>query len=136
MKQYSAVIGVYVRTYAYFSFEAENDEAAAAAAIAKFKADDSSISFQDTDWNNTIQPAIASITDEETNTNIIEGESFTLGKQDALEYAAQDMYEALKEAEKSVSYACTALQAPQASSIRFTLEMIREVIAKAERVTQ
>jgi hypothetical protein len=115
MKNYTARIGVYVRAYALFNFTAEDDAAAQLAAIAKFNADDSNIMFDETDWQNTCQPSIVSITDELTNEDLpdAEGVSFCLTSQDALDYSACEMQSAL-------NYALAAM-----GSLRFQIEQMR-----------
>lgn len=76
MPKYLTCIGVYVRTYAKFEFEAGSDEEAPAEAIATFKKDGSHISWEDTDYANMIQPSICYLDKEESDESVCEGMDF------------------------------------------------------------
>lgn len=95
MKTYHAVIGVFVRTYAKFEVEAESNEKAVEAAIAKFKSDSEHIVYEDTDYENLAQPSIASLYAEDGE-DVACGHDFALNLQDSLEAAAGDLLKALE----------------------------------------
>lgn len=101
MPKYNAMVGCYVRSYCQFDFEADNDEAAKAAAIAKFKADENDISFDETDWDNKALPSIVQIErDHETaildTVTILEHENFALTEDDARDIHAAEMLKTLQ----------------------------------------
>jgi hypothetical protein len=122
LKSYAATVGVYVRTYGHFKFEAENDQGAPAAAIAAFKECRSAVFFEDIDWNNLAQPCIVSIDDADDSDRIIaEGIDFPLSEGDARDFASAEL---LAEAEKAV-------ELMKRASMAFNEKGLRAAIAKA-----
>lgn len=96
MTTYSTIIGLFVRCYAKFDFEADSDELATRAAIDKFRSDSPDIQFEDMDHNNIAMPSICQIFNEDTNQEILQGHDFALSLADARDLAADDMLAMLR----------------------------------------
>jgi len=96
MKQYRVLFGCYVRMYADWAIEAEDDETARKLAIEQFKANNDEMDWYDAQFDNIAQPSIVSIQDTETNGTVLEGFDFPITAADAREYAADKLLAALQ----------------------------------------
>jgi hypothetical protein len=92
MQEFTALVGAYVRSYADIKFEAESDTDALAAAIAKYKRDDTDIVFHETDWENVALPSICYIERLPGRETVIEGYDFALDETDARHLHAEKLF--------------------------------------------
>lgn len=105
MTNYTALIGVYVRSYCEIEFTADSDDAALAKAIETYKADSNDVNFHETDWSNKAMPSLVSIQNVDTNTDVREGYDFSDSPADARDYAANEMLSVLSLLEHSAQIA-------------------------------
>ena len=96
MKQYRVLYGAFIRMYADYTIEAENDETARQVAIREFKAKNEELDWYDAQYDNIAQPSIVSIQDTETNGTVLEGFDFPITATDAREYAADKLLATLQ----------------------------------------
>lgn len=96
MKTYRILYGAFVRMYADWTIEAEDDETARKLAIEQFKAKNGELDWYDAQYDNIAQPSIVSIQDTETNGTVLEGFDFLITATDAREYAADKLLAALE----------------------------------------
>jgi len=136
-QKYSALVGCFVRAYGHIEFDAESDDVAEAAAIEAFKKQQDGAIFIDVDWNIKALPSIVSLDREEGDerAEVNCGIDFSLTSDDALQYAASDLREALLVA---MPYVLDVLGNPEQlagfkkGAVQKDVAKIRAAIAKSE----
>lgn len=96
MPEYRIVFGAYVRMYADHTVETENDEAARQLAIQEFKTRSAQLQWFDADYTNLALPSICSMQRDDPPGDVLEGHDFPVTPEDARQYAANKMLEALE----------------------------------------
>jgi hypothetical protein len=96
MPRYHVTFGAYVRMYADHFIDADNDDAARTRAIEDFKSHRQEFQWLDPNYDNLALPSIVTIQSDDAQEDILQGYDFSATPEDARQYAAHKMLEALE----------------------------------------
>jgi hypothetical protein len=104
MQEYRVVFGAYVRMYADYAIEAENNEAARKLAVEEFKAKFQEMNWCDPQYDNIALPSILSMQTIQPPGDVLEGYDFAITPSDAHQYAADKLLDALLNIMAEIEY--------------------------------
>ena len=96
MSRYHITCGAYVRMYADYFIDADNDDAARTRAIEDFKSHSQEFQWLDPNYDNLALPSIVSIQTDDAREDVLQGYDFSVTDDDARQYAAYKMLQALE----------------------------------------
>ena len=96
MPRYHVTYGSFVRMYADHFIDADNDDAARTRAIEDFKSHSQEFQWLDPNYDNLALPSIVSIQSGDPPGDVLEGYDFSVTDDDARQYAAHKMLQALE----------------------------------------